>query len=86
LNQPPQGGGGGEHPCGFECEGNRDAGGSNQTTDMARALSILAPHSDVANEMDLLDMVDEDDQYEIVRSFAAKHIVPYMRGQNEDEV
>jgi hypothetical protein len=86
LHQPPQGGGGGESPCGFEFEGNRDAGGGNQTTDMSRALSLLAPHSDVANELDLLDLVDEDEQYEIVRSFAAKHIVPYMRGQNEDEV
>jgi hypothetical protein len=81
LHQTPQGGGGGESPCGFEFEGNRDAGAGNQTTYMARALSLLAPHSGVANELDLLDLVDEDEQYEVVRSFAAKHIVLYMRGQ-----
>jgi hypothetical protein len=48
---------------------------------MASRLSQFAPPSerDVANELDLLDMVDEHEQYEIVRSFAAKHIVPYMR-------
>jgi hypothetical protein len=77
LHQPPQG----DSPCGFESEGNRDAGGGNQTTDMTRALSLLAPHSGVANELDLMDLVDEDEQYEIVWSFAAKHIVLYMRGQ-----
>jgi hypothetical protein len=49
---------------------------------MASTLSQFAPPSerDVANELDLLDMVDEHEQYEIVRSFAAKHIVPYMKG------
>jgi hypothetical protein len=49
---------------------------------MASALSLLALHSSVANELDLLDLVDEDELYETVRSFAAKHIVPYMRGQS----
>ena len=49
---------------------------------MANALSLFAPPADrdVANELDLLDMVDADEQYEIVKSFASKHIVPYMRG------
>jgi hypothetical protein len=49
---------------------------------MASALSLFAPPADrdVANELDLLDMVDADQQYEIVRSFAAKHIVPYITG------
>jgi hypothetical protein len=48
---------------------------------MVSILSQFAPpaESDVANELDLLDMVDEHEQYEIVRAFAAKHIVPYMR-------
>ena len=33
-----------------------------------------------ANELDLLDMVDENEQFEIVCSFASnKHIVRYMR-------
>lgn len=41
----------------------------------------FAPHSDVANELDSLDMVDETGQYEIIRNFAAKHIVPYTTGQ-----
>ena len=47
---------------------------------MATALSLFAPpaYRDVANELDLLDMVDENEQYEIVRAFAKKHIVPYM--------
>ena len=49
---------------------------------MANALSLFAPPADrdVANELDLLDMMDVDEQYEIVKSFASKHIVPYMRG------
>lgn len=48
---------------------------------MASTLSLFAPpaYRDVANELDLLDFVDVDEQYEIVRSFAEKHIVPYMR-------
>lgn len=49
---------------------------------MAEQLSLFAPPAqrDVANELDLLDMVDEAEQYEIVRSFALKYIVPFMRG------
>jgi hypothetical protein len=81
-HQPPQGGGGGKPSSGLELEDNRDAGGGNRAADMASTLSLLSPHSGVANELDLLDLVDEDVQYEIVRSFAAKHIVPYMRGQS----
>ena len=52
---------------------------------MASALSLFAPPSDrdVANELDLVDMVGESEQYEIVRSFAAKHIVPYMMQEGE---
>ena len=48
---------------------------------MASTLSLFAPpaHRDVANELDLLDFVDADEQYEIVRSFMEKHILPYMR-------
>ena len=49
---------------------------------MASALGLFAPPADrdVANELDLLDMVDESEQYEIVRSFTVKHIVPFMTG------
>lgn len=56
--------------------------GGTQAMGAARFLSLFAPPSsrDVANELDLLDMVDEDEQYEIIRSFAAKHIVPSMTG------
>ena len=45
-------------------------------------LSLFAPSSsrDVANELDLLDMVDAAGQYDIVRSFVAKHIVSSMTG------
>ena len=48
---------------------------------MANALSLFAPPADrdIANELDLLDMVNESEQYEIVRSFAEKHTVHYMR-------
>ncbi len=62
---------------------NHRAGDSNCTMDMATALSLFAPSSnrDVANELELLDMVDKAEQYEIVRSFAMRHIVPYMTGQ-----
>lgn len=68
-------------------ENNQGAagGGGSATMSMASALSLFAPPTDrdVANELDLLDMVDESEQYEIVRSFAAKHIVPYMTGSYE---
>ena len=49
---------------------------------MASALSLFAPPSsrDVANELDLLDMMDVNEQYDTVRKFAKQHIVPYMRG------
>lgn len=52
-------------------------------TDIASALLLFAPPSerDVANELDLLDMVDEDEQFEIIRAFAAKHIAPFTTGQ-----
>ena len=50
---------------------------------IASALSPFAPLSswDAASELDLLDVVDENEGYEIVRSFAMQRIVPYMRGQ-----
>ena len=65
--------------------GSGDEGGvtdSNSFTNMANALSLFAPPSfrDVANELDLLDMVDENEKYEIVRSFAMQHIVPHIAG------
>jgi len=55
-------------------------GGGSASIRMAHALSLFAPPADrdVANELDLLDMVEPDQQYEIVSSFASKHIVPYM--------
>lgn len=65
-------------------ENNQVTGESGTTPmNMAQKLSLFAPPSnrDVANELDLLDMVDENEQYEIVRSFAAKYIVPFMTGQ-----
>lgn len=57
-------------------------GSAGAETNVAAALSLFAPPSarDVANELDLLDMMDEREQYETIRSFASKHIVPYMRG------
>ena len=80
--QPPPSGPGGSS-SGLEFQDHGAAGHGNQTMDMARGLRLFAPHSnsDVANELDLLDMVDEAEQYEIVRSFAAKYIVPYTTGQ-----
>jgi hypothetical protein len=44
-----------------------------------RGLCRFAPHSnsDVANELDLLDMVDEAEQYEIVRSFVETYCPLY---------
>ncbi|CAJ1953891.1 unnamed protein product [Cylindrotheca closterium] len=59
--------------------------GRERSMSMADSLSLFAPPAsrDVGNELDLLDMVDESEQYEIVRSFAAKHIVPYMYSSSE---
>jgi len=54
----------------------------NASMSLASTLSLFAPPSsrDIANELDLLDMLDENEQFEIVRSFAMKHVVPYMKG------
>ena len=56
--------------------------GAAGSMSMASALSLFASATDrdVANELDLLDMVDANEQYKIVSSFALKHIVPYMKG------
>ena len=65
-------------------EHGRDHGDSRQHgTRAAEFLRLLAPqyNSEVADQLDLLDMVDEDEQYEIVRSFAADYIVPHMTGK-----
>ena len=58
------------------------AGGGSSSISMANALSLFSPPADrdVANELDLLDMVDASEQNKIISSFAAKHIVPYMKG------
>jgi hypothetical protein len=63
-------------------ENNQSAVGGGAPMNLASALSLFAHPTDrdVANELDLLDMVDESEQYEIVRSFALKHIVPFMTG------
>ena len=49
----------------------------------AEFLRLLAPqyNSEVADQLDLLGMVDDDEQYEIGRSFAANHIVPHIIGK-----
>lgn len=59
-----------------EIQENGAAGDGNRTMDMARGLRLFAPHSnrDVANELDLLYMVDEAEQYIIIRSFPAKKL------------
>ena len=81
-HQNPQGPGpkndsdGGEPPY-------KDGGtGTQNEMDAAEFLSLFAPpeNRDIANGLELLDMVDEADQYEIVRSFAAKYIVPFVAG------
>lgn len=83
-HQPPPSIHGGSSSTMGAHNNNNNAGDGDQTIHMAQALRLFAPHSDsdVANELDLLDFVDEDEQYEIVRNFAAKHIVPHMTGQS----
>jgi hypothetical protein len=57
-------------------------GGGSTPMNMANSLSLFAPPADrdVANELDLLDMVDSSEQNKIVSSFVSKHIIPYMKG------
>jgi hypothetical protein len=59
---------------------SHEGDGGSGSMNMAQMLSLFAPPGDrdIANELDLLDMVDVDEQYEIVRAFFAKHVVPYM--------
>ena len=63
-------------------QGSEDSDYGSSSRGMAHALSLFAPPSfrDVANELDLLDMVDENEKYEIVRAFAMQHIVPHIAG------
>lgn len=79
-HEPPLSGSG-DSSSGMGFRNSGDAGDANYVTDVAKALRRFAPHSDVSNELDLLDMVDETEEYEIIRNFAAKHIVPYTTGQ-----
>jgi hypothetical protein len=69
----------------FSGRSNQDSEDSDygsSSMGMAHALSLFAPPSfrDVANELDLLDMVDDNEKYEIVRAFAMQHIVPHIAG------
>lgn len=50
--------------------------------DSVTVLRHFAPqyNDDIADELDLVDMVNEAEQHEIIRSFAMKHIVPHMTG------
>jgi hypothetical protein len=50
--------------------------------DIAEFLSLFAPPGSrsVANSLELMDMVDEVEQYEIVGDFAAKYVVPQITG------
>ena len=81
LSSSSMGGGGTVHQ---NYHGSASAGGAASLS-MANVLSLFAPpfYRDVANELDLLDMVDKNEQYEIVRAFTAKHIVPHMLGRDE---
>ena len=73
--------GGGFSSTGMGRENQTSGGDGEVPMNMASTLSLFAPpaHRDVANELDLLDFVDADEQYEIVRSFMEKHILPYLR-------
>lgn len=66
-------------PEGGQADGCRD---TLMVMDKIKVLHHLAPryNAGVADELDLLDMVDEAEQLEIIRSFAMKHIVPHMYG------
>jgi hypothetical protein len=87
--QPPTGGG---HPTrsqytdrwsstSMESIMEGDVEGGEQMSDSVAFLCQLAPHyrsSDVGNILDLLDMVDEEEKHNLVRSFAWSDIVPYI--------
>ena len=65
--------------------GLQDNGGELPTTGtggIANALQFFAPPSGrgIADELDLLDMVDEAEQCKIVQSFVAKHMVLFATG------
>lgn len=63
-------------------------GGGASNMGVAESSSLLvSPFSrgDVEKEFDILDMVDENEQYEVIRSFAARPILPYMRGPKSEQ-
>ena len=48
--------------------------------DLSASLRLLCPLGDVANELDLLDMMDENDRIRTVRELLAKYVVPRITG------
>lgn len=59
-----------------------EASGSN----LASGLRLLCPQDDVADELDLLDMVDEDARTRTVRQFIAKHVIPHLTGAYPEDL
>lgn len=49
---------------------------------LADSLRLLCPLDDVANELDLAGMMNEDDHCRTVREFVAIHVVPRMTGKD----
>ena len=59
------------------------AEGGSDSMNLAEAMSLFAPAADrdIANELDLVDMLeDPEEQYELVSRFVAKNILPYITG------
>ena len=92
-NHKPSSGGAGHNPDPTFYSSSRSAEDKSNTTsnagvdgntplNLAHALSLFAPAADrdIANQLDLVDMLEPEEQHEIVSSFVAKHILPYMKG------
>ncbi len=49
-----------------------------------KRLGPFCPNTEVANEIDTLDMVDDEERHQWVRAFFAKHVVPTLISCDDD--
>jgi hypothetical protein len=74
---------GGDGPSSFFGDRSKFDGELEETEVVVHGLRLLANRSDedIADELDLLDMVGDAEREDIIRSYIATHIVPQVTGK-----
>lgn len=72
------------HPASKESHQQKKHKPEPSEDNLAASLRLLCPRGDVANELDLLDMMDEDDRIRTVRGFLRQHVVPHITGADPE--